>query len=146
MGGQAFYLLNASDGNQKSSVMAFYINEDSVAQLKVPDAFITIESDGHTTWEGKLHSGQLSTVYLVPWLCEILTRNFPIYRHIPQYRCFPNLHRYQRPESWVRKPCGVRPQQRSGMEYLQERRQACVRAEWHPVQCYLIVYLTAGGS
>lgn len=38
--------------------MALYINEDSVAQQKVPDAFITIESDGHTTWEGKLHSGQ----------------------------------------------------------------------------------------
>ncbi len=58
MGGQAFYLLNASDGDQHTSVMAFYSDEDSVAQQKVPDAFITIESDGSTTWEGNLHSGQ----------------------------------------------------------------------------------------
>jgi hypothetical protein len=60
MGGEAFYLINATDGNLQRSGMAFYANEDDVSVHREPTVYIDIESAGYTIWEGSLHSGQYS--------------------------------------------------------------------------------------
>jgi hypothetical protein len=57
MGGQAFYLVNATDGNLKTSGMAFYSNEDVVRNQGEPDSYVEIESSGFINWEGSLQSG-----------------------------------------------------------------------------------------
>jgi hypothetical protein len=55
--GQAFYLINATDGNLQRSGMAFWADEDNVSKNIAPDAYIEIEDNGFVTWEGSLHMG-----------------------------------------------------------------------------------------
>ena len=57
MGGEAFYLINATDGKLQRSGMAFYSNEDDVGAQREPTVYIEIESDGYTHWEGDIRSG-----------------------------------------------------------------------------------------
>ncbi|KAF3935437.1 hypothetical protein ABW20_dc0106014 [Dactylellina cionopaga] len=57
MGGEAFYLINATDGSLNRSGMAFYSNEDVVNSQGEPDAYVEIQSDGNITWEGTYNSG-----------------------------------------------------------------------------------------
>lgn len=61
MGGQAFYLINATDGNLQKSGMAFWADEDRVSQNIAPDAYIDIQDAGFVTWEGGIQTGNQSS-------------------------------------------------------------------------------------
>jgi hypothetical protein len=58
MGGQAFYLINATDGNLQKSGMAFWFDEDNVSKNIAPDAYIDIQDAGYTQWEGSIQKGE----------------------------------------------------------------------------------------
>ena len=58
MGGQAFYLINATDGNLQKSGMAFWADEDNVSKNIAPDAYIDIQDAGYVTWEGNIQTGE----------------------------------------------------------------------------------------
>jgi hypothetical protein len=49
MGGPAWYLINATDGNLHRSGMAYYSNNDNANSHQQPDSYIEIQADGNVT-------------------------------------------------------------------------------------------------
>jgi len=57
MGGTAWYLINATDGNLQTSGMAYYSNTDNANSHQQPDQYIQIQAANEVTWEGNLQEG-----------------------------------------------------------------------------------------
>lgn len=63
MGGQAIYLINATDGNLHKSGMGFWFDEDNVSKNIPPDSYIDVQDDGYLHWEGNIQKGKHSPLF-----------------------------------------------------------------------------------